>query len=67
MLYIKIKIYYERKKIRKIEQDHPKFMQPKCKKNTKENIQIYKIYKIITMQITKQLKGKIFSLNRKKS
>lgn len=39
---------------------------PSAIKNTKENIQIYKIYKIINMQITKQLKGKIFSLNRKK-
>lgn len=67
MLYIKIKIYYERKKIRKIEQDHPKFMQPKCKKTIQRKIFKYtKIYKIINMQITKQLKGKVFSLNRKK-
>lgn len=35
MLYIKIKIYYERKKIRKIEQNHCKFMQPKCNKKYK--------------------------------
>lgn len=56
-----------REKIRKIEQNHCKFMQPKCNKKIQRKIFKYtKIYKIINMQITKQLKGKIFSLNRKK-
>ena len=42
-------------------------MNPKCNKKIQRKIFKYtKIYKIINMQITKQLKEKIFSSNMKK-